>query len=40
LHPVFSQLTLEDMTSEGQSAPIHPGAQKYFDEKASNPTEN
>lgn len=32
LHPVFSSLKKEDMIKEGNSAPIHPGALKYFKE--------
>ncbi len=32
LHPVFSSLKKEDMVKEGNSAPIHPGALKYFKE--------
>lgn len=32
LHPVFSSLKKESMTREGNSAPIHPGALKYFKE--------
>ncbi|NBV06975.1 MAG: TAXI family TRAP transporter solute-binding subunit [Proteobacteria bacterium] len=32
LHPVFSSLKKEDMIKEGQSAPIHPGAERYFKE--------
>ena len=30
LHPVFATLKKEDMIEEGNSAPIHPGALKYF----------
>jgi TRAP transporter TAXI family solute receptor len=30
LHPVFSLLNKKDMALEGNSAPIHPGAKKYF----------
>ncbi len=33
LHPVFSQLSAEKMVSEGKTAPIHPGAEKYLKEK-------
>ncbi len=37
LHPVFASLKKEDMVKEGQSAPIHAGALKYFKEaKLSN----
>jgi len=32
LHPVFSSLKKEDMAQAGNSAPIHPGALKYFKE--------
>lgn len=32
LHPVFSSLKKEDMIREGNSAPLHPGALKYFKE--------
>ena len=32
LHPVFSSLKKEDMVREGNSAPLHPGALKYFKE--------
>lgn len=32
LHPVFSSLKKEDMVKEGNSAPLHPGALKYFKE--------
>lgn len=32
LHPVFSSLKKESMVKEGNSAPIHPGALKYFKE--------
>ena len=30
LHPVFASLKKEDMVGQGNSAPIHPGALKYF----------
>jgi uncharacterized protein len=33
LHPVFAQLTAEKMVSEGRTAPLHAGAEKYFKEK-------
>ena len=33
LHPAFENLTPEDMVSQGLSAPLHPGAEKYFKEK-------
>ncbi len=32
-HPVFAQLTVEKMATEGRSAPYHNGALKYFKEK-------
>ncbi len=32
LHPVFSSLKKEDMIKEGNSAPLHPGAARYFKE--------
>jgi hypothetical protein len=32
LHPVFSNLKKEDMIKEGNSAPAHPGAERYFRE--------
>ena len=32
LHPVFSNLKKEDMVKEGNSAPIHAGAVRYFKE--------
>jgi hypothetical protein len=32
LHPVFSSLKKEEMVSQGNSAPIHNGAMKYFKE--------
>ena len=32
LHPVFSSLKKEDMIKEGSSAPMHPGALRYFKE--------
>lgn len=32
LHPVFSNLKKEDMVKEGNSAPLHSGAEKYFKE--------
>lgn len=32
LHPVFSSLKKEEMLKEGNSAPIHPGALRYFKE--------
>jgi TRAP transporter TAXI family solute receptor len=33
LHPAFSQLDPRRMASEGLSAPLHPGALKYYKEK-------
>ena len=32
LHPVFSSLKKEDMVNQGNSAPIHSGALKYYKE--------
>jgi TRAP transporter TAXI family solute receptor len=33
LHPAFSQLDPKKMVSEGLTAPLHPGALKYYKEK-------
>lgn len=33
LHPAFANLKAADMVKNGLSAPLHPGAQKYFKEK-------
>ena len=33
LHPAFSTVDVKKMTSEGLSAPLHPGALKYYREK-------
>lgn len=33
LHPAFANLKPEEMTKSGLSAPLHPGAEKYFKEK-------
>ncbi|MEZ5724748.1 MAG: TAXI family TRAP transporter solute-binding subunit [Paracoccaceae bacterium] len=33
LHPAFANLTPEAMVSEGNSAPLHPGAEKYYKEQ-------
>jgi TRAP transporter TAXI family solute receptor len=33
LHPAFAHLDPAKMVSEGNSAPLHPGAEKYFKEK-------
>ena len=33
LHPAFESLTEEQMISEGISAPLHPGAEKYYKER-------
>ena len=33
LHPAFGMLEKEDMVKNGLSAPLHPGAEKYFKEK-------
>jgi TRAP transporter TAXI family solute receptor len=32
LHPAFAQLEKEEMTRAGLSAPLHPGAEKYYRE--------
>ncbi len=32
LHPAFENLEKEQMASEGLSAPLHPGAERYFEE--------
>ena len=33
LHPAFENLTPEEMVSQGLSAPLHPGAEKYYREQ-------
>ena len=33
LHPAFENLTEEDMITAGLSAPLHPGAEKYYKER-------
>ncbi len=33
LHPALANLTPEDMVGQGNSAPVHPGAEKYYKEK-------
>lgn len=33
LHPAFENLTEEEMISGGLSAPLHPGAEKYYKER-------
>ncbi|MGE8634596.1 MAG: TAXI family TRAP transporter solute-binding subunit, partial [Achromobacter piechaudii] len=33
LHPAFANLKPADMVKNGLSAPLHPGAEKYFKEK-------
>ncbi|MGR3271926.1 C4-dicarboxylate ABC transporter substrate-binding protein [Thalassococcus profundi] len=33
LHPAFSNLSQEEMISAGLSAPLHPGAEKYYKEQ-------
>lgn len=33
LHPVFSTLTIEQMVGEGNTAPLHPGALRYYRER-------
>ncbi|WP_410796032.1 TAXI family TRAP transporter solute-binding subunit [Palleronia sp. LCG004] len=32
LHPAFANLDPEEMANDGLSAPLHPGAQRYFEE--------
>ena len=32
LHPAFAVLEAKTMVSQGLSAPMHPGAEKYFKE--------
>ncbi|MDO5528544.1 MAG: TAXI family TRAP transporter solute-binding subunit [Paracoccus sp. (in: a-proteobacteria)] len=36
LHPAFAHLEPENMVVDGISAPVHPGAQQYFDEQGWN----
>jgi TRAP transporter TAXI family solute receptor len=33
LHPAFANLTEEDMIKDGLSAPLHPGAERYYKER-------
>lgn len=33
LHPAFTNLTPQEMVKDGLSAPLHPGAEKYYKEK-------
>jgi TRAP transporter TAXI family solute receptor len=33
LHPAFSNLEPQSMVKNGLSAPLHPGAEKYYKEK-------
>ena len=33
LHPAFANLKPEEMVKNGLSAPLHPGALKYYKEK-------
>ena len=33
LHPAFANLKPEEMIADGLSAPLHPGAAKYYKEK-------
>ena len=33
LHPAFENLTPEEMVAQGLSAPLHPGAEKYYREQ-------
>ena len=32
LHPAFANLKKEEMVSDGLSAPLHPGAERYYRE--------
>ncbi|MDN3722159.1 TAXI family TRAP transporter solute-binding subunit [Roseibium salinum] len=33
LHPAFANLKEEEMIKDGLSAPLHPGAEKYYTER-------
>lgn len=33
LHPVFSYLNIQDMINDGNTAPLHKGAERYYKEK-------
>ena len=33
LHPAFANLKEEEMIKDGLSAPLHPGAEKYYKER-------
>ena len=33
LHPAFANLTQEDMIADGLTAPLHPGAERYYKEQ-------
>ncbi|MEX0757942.1 MAG: TAXI family TRAP transporter solute-binding subunit [Tistlia sp.] len=33
LHPAFANLEPEEMIKDGLSAPLHPGAEKYYKEQ-------
>jgi TRAP-type uncharacterized transport system, periplasmic component len=33
LHPAFANLTEDDMISNGLSAPLHAGAERFYKEK-------
>ena len=33
LHPAFANLDPQKMVTDGNSAPLHPGAEKYYKEK-------
>ena len=33
LHPAFANLNEADMVTDGLSAPLHPGAEKYYRER-------
>ncbi|MFB0953877.1 MAG: TAXI family TRAP transporter solute-binding subunit, partial [Aeromonadaceae bacterium] len=32
LHPAFAQLQKQQMVTQGLTAPLHPGARRYFEE--------
>jgi TRAP-type uncharacterized transport system substrate-binding protein len=32
LHPAFENLTKEEMVNDALTAPLHPGAEKYYKE--------
>ena len=33
LHPAFADLEPEEMIADGNSAPLHPGAERYYREQ-------